>query len=144
VGARRDGISGESSGRGDSPAEETSTSLLAAGVFRGVKKSAENLLRLKVVGVEEKRNDPPLPLLTGAMFPNCFDVVFNCFGGLSVAFSGPLNVKGSLRRKVTFLCRCIKCVVERFGEGGIECEGGFVRRSPFEIHWGFSGSCLKS
>jgi hypothetical protein len=62
-------------------------------VFRGVKKSEENLLRLKVVGVEENRNDPPSPLLTGAMFPNCFDAVFNCFGGLSVALSGPAKVK---------------------------------------------------
>lgn len=97
---RRGGTSGESSGRGDSPADETSISLFTAvgDVFRGVKKSEENLLRLKV-GVEENRNDPPSPLLTGAMFPNCFDAVFNCFGGLSVAFSGPAKVKRGLRER---------------------------------------------
>ena len=89
-GCRREGTSGESSGRGDSPGEETSTSLLATpGVLgRGVKKSVENLLRLNV-GVEENRKEPPFPLLTGAMFPNCLADVFKGFGGLSVALNVP-------------------------------------------------------
>jgi hypothetical protein len=49
----------------------------------------ENLFRLKVVGVEENRKDPPLPLATGGIIPNCFAPVFRGFGGLSVAFKGP-------------------------------------------------------
>lgn len=99
VAARRGGTSGESSGRGDSPADEMSTSLFTAvgDIFRGVKKSAENLLRLKVVGVDENRNDPPFPLLTGAILPNCFDAVFSGFGGLSVAFSCPAEISRGYR-----------------------------------------------
>ena len=67
-------------------------SLLAIpGELRGVeKKSFVNLMRLKVVeGVEEKRRDPPLPFVTGAMFPNCLAAVLNGLGGLSVPFRGP-------------------------------------------------------
>lgn len=91
MGFRRGTGSGESSGRGDSPADETSTSLLATAgeAFRGVKKSVENLLRLVLVGVEENKNDPLAPLPTGAIFPNCLAAVFSGFGGLSVAFMGP-------------------------------------------------------
>ena len=113
VGFRRGTGSGESSGRGDSPAEETSTSLLArAGeVFRGVKKSVENLLRLTAVGVEENRNDPPAPLPTGAIFPNCFAAVLRGFGGLSVAFIGPRMSKGVLMAR-TFLCGRLEGVIE--------------------------------
>jgi hypothetical protein len=65
---------------------------------RGVKKSAENLFRLKVVGVEENKKDPPLPLVTGGIFPNCFEAVFRGFGGLSVAVNGPeISSYGSIR-----------------------------------------------
>jgi len=41
------------------------------------------------VGVEENKKDPPLPLVTGGIFPNCFAAVFRGFGGLSVAAKGP-------------------------------------------------------
>jgi hypothetical protein len=54
-----------------------------------VKKSAANLFRLKFVGVEENKNEPPFPLPTGGIVPNCLEAVFNGFGGLSVAFNGP-------------------------------------------------------
>ena len=96
-------MSGESSGRGDSPGEETSTSLLAMpGVLgRGVKKSVENLLRLNV-GVEENRKEPPFPLLTGATFPNCLADVFKGFGGLSVALNVPIYSETEIFR-CTFL-----------------------------------------
>jgi hypothetical protein len=58
--------------------------------LRGVEKSIENFVRLKVVeGVVEKRKDPPLPFVTGAMFPNCLAGVLNGLGGLSVPFRGP-------------------------------------------------------
>ena len=58
--------------------------------WRGVEKSIANLVRLKVVeGVVEKRKDPPLPFVTGAMFPNCLAGVLNGLGGLSVPFRGP-------------------------------------------------------
>ena len=58
--------------------------------LRGVEKSMPNLVRLKVVeGVVEKRKDPPLPFVTGAMFPNCLAAVLNGLGGLSVPFRGP-------------------------------------------------------
>jgi hypothetical protein len=40
-------------------------------------------------GVEENINGDELPFETGAMFPNCLEVVFNGFGGLSVAFHVP-------------------------------------------------------
>ena len=88
---RRGGTSGESSGRGDSPADETSTSLLATSAeeLRGVKKS-ENLLRFRGVdGVVEKKSDPPLGFVTGEKFPNCFAAVLNGLGGLSVPVIGP-------------------------------------------------------
>lgn len=41
------------------------------------------------MGVDENKNDPVFPLVTGAMFPNCFEEVFNGFEGLSVTFNGP-------------------------------------------------------
>ena len=72
-----------------------------------MKKSLANLLRSKV-GVEENKNEPPpFPLLTGAMFPNCFVPVFKGLGGLSVALSVPAkNIRDTEgERRFTFLCR---------------------------------------
>jgi len=80
--------------------------------LRGVKKLGANLLRLKLVeGVEEKRRDPPLPFVTGVMFPNCLAAVLNSLGGLSVPFRGPekkMSTRGLNWRKGTFLCGCFE------------------------------------
>jgi hypothetical protein len=108
-----------SSGRGLSPGEETSTSLLGTCCFLGVKKSCEN--PFLVSGVEEKRKEPPVPLVTGGIFPNCLVCEgVNGLGGLSVEVIGPTVRRRALAGGGTFFGGS-RVGVQGPGEGGVEC-----------------------